>query len=63
MTHTEIIKRHGDKAIAAAAGANERRVRAWRERNSIPARYWPALVAAKVAKLNELAAGVTKRTA
>jgi hypothetical protein len=63
MTHTDIIKAYGNKAIMAATGAPDRRVRAWRERGSIPSWYWPAIVAAGYATLDSLANGRTTQIA
>ena len=61
MTHAEIIKRAGYDAVVKATKAKLRTVKGWRERNSIPSWFWPAMAAANIASLDELAAGVVAK--
>lgn len=67
-THTQIVK-----AVGASELAHQLRARGiaialntpqrWAERDSIPAQYWPDVVAIGAASLNELAiAAATKRS-
>ena len=47
MNHREVIMMLGGYgAVARMLELPERRVRAWRDRESIPPRYWPVLVKA-----------------
>jgi hypothetical protein len=45
MTHSSVIEMlGGPRKTAEGLGLNERRVRGWRDRNSIPSKYWPELI-------------------
>lgn len=45
MRHTDVIMQlGGPRKVAERIGTTERRVRGWRDRDSIPARYWPGLI-------------------
>lgn len=59
-THTDIVKDANPRLLAEAIRVNKRRVRSWMEMNSIPGRYWGALVRANAATLDELAAGAAR---
>jgi len=63
--HRDIIKRAGAEAIRTALGLESiNTVRAWMQRNSIPAEHWAALAKADMATLEELAeAAATSRAA
>lgn len=53
MNHADLIK--DAEAISAHLGVSIHTVRSWRQRESIPAQYWPKLVEADFASLEVLA--------
>lgn len=47
MRHETIIHAlGGSRALADELGCKERKVRGWRERDSIPSKHWPAVIRA-----------------
>lgn len=63
-THAEIIRTVGEEAVASLTASSIHTVRSWVQRDSLPARYWSALVEAGHATADELmSAAAAKRAA
>jgi hypothetical protein len=61
--HSSIIKRIGAANAAKLTGATIYAVRAWIQRDSIPAEQWAALIEAGHCSADELIAAADKRKA
>ena len=63
-THSDILKStEAVSKVVEVTGRSIHTVRSWRQRNSIPAEYWGAVVDAGLASLDELAGSVDFRAA
>jgi len=61
-SHPDIIADAGGPTkLAATISVEKGLVSAWKRENSIPAAYWPRLVAAELTTLDELAAAAEAR--
>jgi len=60
-THSTILREAGHDQIIALTGLKATTVRSWDQRDSIPADVWSALVSAKLATWEELAAPVSRK--
>lgn len=62
VTHSDIVKRAGpDAKIALARKVSIHTVRAWKQRDSIPAEHWAGFVADGIATYDELAEAAASR--
>lgn len=56
VTHSDIVRRaNSDAEFAEMRRVSIHTVRAWKQRNSIPAEYWAGIVADGIASFSELA--------
>lgn len=62
-SHAQIISDAKPDALAEALSLSVNTVRAWRQRNSIPAEHWKALEEMQAATLGELAEAAARERA
>lgn len=63
-SHRDIVGQAGTpETVAKVCGVSVHTVRSWMQRNRVPAEHWSALVDAKWATLEDLAAAAAERVA